>query len=329
MNDVNEYRKISIITLLKGVWKYLKELTNVLWLSVRDGVHDKIFRMSAALAFYTIFSIAPILILIITIADSFFGRNAVEGEVYGQISKFVGHDAALQIQQIIANSMVEQYTITTVLSIAVLMFTATGVFTEIQDSINVIWRLKPKPKKGWLKMIINRLLSFSMLISLGFLVMVTLLINALLNLIGDKISIYLPAISVYYAWIINWAITFGTTMLLFGAIFKVLPDAHIKWKHVTIGALFTTILFLLGKWGIGIYLGRSKVNSTFGAAGSTMILLLWVYYSAIILYIGAEFTKHYAQWRGSGIYPNDYAVWVENIEIERKDKLAPLPQSDI
>ena len=314
---------------MSRVWKYLKELANVLWLSVRDGMHDKIFRMSAALAFYTIFSIAPILILIITIADSFFGRDAVEGEVYGQISTFVGHEAALQIQQIIANSvMSSQYSITTILSIAVLMFTATGVFTEIQDSINVIWCLKPKPKKGWLKIIINRLVSFSMLISLGFLVMVTLLINTLLNVIGDKISLYLPAISVYYAWVINWVLTFGTTMLLFGGIFKVLPDAHIKWRHVTIGAMFTTVLFLIGKWGIGIYLGRSKVNTTFGAAGSTMLVLLWIYYSAIILYIGAEFTKHYAQWKGSRIYPNDYAVWVENIEIEKKDKLAPLPASD-
>ena len=314
---------------MTSVWKYLKELANVLWLSVRDGMHDKIFRMSAALAFYTIFSIAPILILIITIADSFFGRDAVEGEVYGQISTFVGHEAALQIQQIIANSvMSSQYSITTILSIAVLMFTATGVFTEIQDSINVIWCLKPKPKKGWLKIIINRLVSFSMLISLGFLVMITLLINTLLNVIGDKISLYLPAISVYYAWVINWVLTFGTTMLLFGGIFKVLPDAHIKWRHVTIGAMFTTVLFLIGKWGIGIYLGRSKVNTTFGAAGSTMLVLLWIYYSAIILYIGAEFTKHYAQWKGSRIYPNDYAVWVENIEIEKKDKLAPLPASD-
>src|SRR5215218_2987672 len=124
---------------MAGVWKYIKELGNVLWLSVRDGMHDKIFRMSAALAFYTIFSIAPILILIITIADTFFGRDAVEGEVYGQISTFVGHDAALQIQQIIANSMMsDQYNITAMISIAVLIFTATGVFTEIQDSINVI-----------------------------------------------------------------------------------------------------------------------------------------------------------------------------------------------
>ncbi|MES2648672.1 MAG: YihY/virulence factor BrkB family protein [Bacteroidota bacterium] len=316
-----------VAKLLRVVWNYTKELSNVLWLSVRDSMHDKIFRMSAALAFYTIFSIAPILILIINIADSVFGRAAVEGEVYGQISEFVGHDAALQIQEIIANSMTsDKYSITTIISIIVLVFTATGVFTEIQDSINVIWRLKPKPKKGWLKIIINRLISFSMLLSLGIVLVITLMISTLLNTIGSKLTLYYPVVSIYYAYIINLIITFCTTMFFFGAIFKVLPDAHIKWKHVIIGAIFTTILFLLGKYGIGIYLGRSKVNTTFGAAGSTMIILLWIYYSAIILYIGAEFTKHYAQWRGSGIYPNDYAVWVENIEIERKDRLAPLTE---
>jgi membrane protein len=310
-------------------WKYIKELANVLWLSVRDSMRDKIFRMSAALAFYTIFSIAPILILIIDIADSVFGRAAVEGEVYGQISEFVGHDAAIQIQEIIANSMShETYSITTIISVLVLIFTATGVFTEIQDSINIIWRLKPKPKKGWLKVIVNRLISFSMLLALGILLVITIMISALLNTIGTKLNVYFPVVSIYYAYTINWIMTISTTMFFFGAIFKVLPDAHIKWKHVIIGAIFTTFLFLLGKYGIGIYLRQSKVNTTFGAAGSTMIVLLWIYYSAIILYIGAEFTKHYAQWRGSGIYPNDYAVWIENIEIERKDRLAPLPASD-
>ena len=313
---------------MKGVLKYLKELANVLWLSVHDGINDKIFRMSAALAFYTIFSIAPILILIISIADYFIGRDAVEGEVYGQIRSFVGDEAALQIQAIIANSMVgEKFGVTAIISIGILVFTATGVFTEIQDSINIIWRLKPKPKKGWLKMIVNRLVSFSMLISLGFLLMVTLVINALLNALGDRLTIHFPVISIYYAYIINWSITFATTVLLFGGIFKVLPDADIKWRHIIVGAIFTAVLFLLGKWGIGIYLSRSKVNSTFGAAGSTMILLLWVYYTAIILYIGAEFTRHYAQWKGSRIYPNDYAVWIDHIEIERKDKLPPLPHS--
>lgn len=312
---------------MANIWKNIKGFINVIWLSIRDAMHDKIFRMSAALAFYSIFSIAPMLILIISIANTFFRRKAVEGEVYGQIRDFVGDDAAIQIQEIIANSMLShQAGIATIISAGVLIFTATGVFTEIQDSINAIWCLKPKPKKGWLKMIINRLLSFSMLVSLGFLLMITLMINALLNGIGNRLTNYFPVMSVYYAYIINWVITFATTVILFGGIFKVLPDAIIKWRHVLIGSIFTAALFLLGKWGIGIYLGQSKVNTTFGAAGSTMIVLLWVYYSAIILYMGAEFTKHFAQWKGSRIFPTDYAVWVEKVEIEREDELGPLKE---
>lgn len=315
--------------MILAVVKYLKKLFSVIWMSVRDGVHDKIFRMSAALAFYTIFSIAPILILIINIADSFVGRNAVEGEVFRQIRKLAGNEAAMQIREIVSNSiMSDQFSVTTFISICVLTFTATGVFTEIQDSINVIWKLKPKPKKGWIKMIVNRLLSFSMMLSLGVLLLITFIANLLLEKIGAEISELFPSISVFYALLINSSITLVTTVLFFGGIFKVLPDAHIKWRHVIFGALFTALLFLLGKWGIGLYLSRSRVNTTFGAASSTMIVMLWIYYSSIILYIGAEFTKHYAQWRGSGIYPNDYAVWVHNIEIERKDKLEPLGAAD-
>ncbi len=308
-------------------WKYIKGLAKVIWLSITDGIDDKIFRMSAALAFYAIFSIAPILILVISIADYFVGHAAVEGHVFAQIREFAGDGPALEIQQVIANSTVSgQSSMATIVSICILVFTATGVFTEVQDSINVIWRLKPKPKKGWLKLIFNRLLSFSMVISLGFLLMVTLVINALLDGLGERLANHFPQISLYYAAIINSIIIYATTVLLFGGIFKVLPDARIAWRHIIVGALVTAALFLLGKWGIGYYLGRSKVNTTFGAAGGLMILLLWVYYSAIILYFGAEFTRHYAQWKGSRIYPRDYAVWVESIEIERKDKLPANPE---
>jgi membrane protein len=143
--------------------------------------------------------------------------------------------------------------------------------------------------------------------------------------LGEKLANHFPALSIYYAAILNTIIVYATTVLLFGGIFKVLPDAKIKWKHVLAGAIFTAVLFLLGKWAIGIYLGRSKVNTTYGAAGGIMLWLLWVYYSAIILYFGAEFTRHFAQWRGSRIFPTEYAVWVESIEIERKDKLPENP----
>jgi membrane protein len=208
---------MKVITI---VWNYLKKLGSVLWFSVRDGAQDKIFRMSAALAFYTIFSIAPILILMINIADKFVGRSAVEGEIFGQLRNLVGDDAALQIQSIIANSMLsEQFSITTAISIGVLMFTATGVFTEIQDSINVIWKLKPKPKKHFIKMIVNRLISFSMMVALGVLVLLTFVINVILDKVGSRIEIYFPGLSVIYAAAINYLITLLSTVLFF-------------WRHI-------------------------------------------------------------------------------------------------
>jgi membrane protein len=307
-------------------WNYIKGIAKVLWQSILDFLDDKVLRMSAALAYYTIFSLAPILILVIGLLDTFYSRAAIEGKIYGQIAGFVGHDAALQIQEIIAHTSISgKGKLATVVSVVVLVFSATGVFGEIQDSINSIWRLKAKPKKGWVKMLVNRLLSFSMVVSLGFLLLVSLLINAVVNAISDRLLFHMPQLNVLLLQVFNLALVFVITTLLFGIIFKVLPDAKIKWKHVLAGAVTTSILFMFGKWGIGFYLGRSNVSSTYGAAGSLIVVLLWVYYSAIILYFGAEFTRNFSQWRGSRIYPNEYAVWIEKVEVESKTKLQPLP----
>jgi membrane protein len=288
-------------------------------------MEDKVLRMSAALAYYTIFSLGPILILVIGLLDTFYKKEAVEGKIYGQIAGFVGHDAALEIQQIIAKTAITGKSgLATTISIVVLVFSATGVFGEIQDSINNIWRLKAKPKKGWVKMLVNRLLSFSMVVSLGFLLLVSLLINAAVNAFSDRLGMLMPQLSVIVLYTVNLLLVFVITTLLFGIIFKVLPDAKIKWKHVLAGAITTATLFMLGKWGISFYLGRSTISDTYGAAGSIIVVLLWVYYSAAILYFGAEFTRNFSQWKGSRIYPNDYAVWVEKVEVESKTKLHPI-----
>ncbi len=302
-----------------------KGFFKMLWQSILDFLNDKVLRMSAALAYYTIFSLGPILILVISLLDTFYGREAIEGKIYSEISSFVGHDAALQIQEIIAHTAISgKSKIAAVISVIILIFTATSVFGEIQDSINTIWRLKTKPKKGLVKILINRLLSFSMVISLGFLLMVSLVLSALMDALSNRLTNALPHLSLYVIYVINLGVVFIITTLLFGIIFKVLPDAKIKWKHVLAGAMATALLFMLGKWGISFYLGRSKISDTYGAAGSIIVVLLWVYYSAIILYFGAEFTHNFAKWRGSRIYPNDYAVWVESVEIESKDKLPEL-----
>jgi membrane protein len=202
-----------------------------------------------------------------------------------------------------------------------LIFAATGVFTEIQDSINFIWRLKAKPKKGWLKLIINRLLSFSMVVSLGFILLVSLIVNSVMDLVGQQLVKLLPGIASYLAYGFNLLITFITISLLFAIIFKVLPDARIEWRDVIIGSITTAILFMLGKFGISYYLGKTHISNTYGAAGSVVIILLWVYYSATILYFGACFTHVYAKRTGRNIFPNDYAVWIQEIELENKASL--------
>lgn len=279
--------------------------------------------LSAALAYYTIFGIAPMIIVIIRLLDIFFRREAIEGKVYDQIKHLVGNDAALEIQQLIKNATVStDMSWASIIAIIALVFSATSVFAQIQTSINRIWRLKTKPEKGLIKMLINRLLSFSMVIALGFLLLVSLVVNAVLSILIDKLVTLFPEIAVYSAYAINILLTFITTTLLFGIIFKLLPDAKIRWKDIRVGAITTALLFMLGRWAIGYYLGSSNISSTYGAAGSLVIILLWVYYSAIILYFGAAFTKSYAHHHGNEIYPNEYAVFIENVEVENKEPLS-------
>jgi membrane protein len=298
---------------LKGVWKLVKE-------AFTGFDNDKVFKLSGALAYFTVFSIGPMLIIIIFFADIFYGREAIEGSVYGQIKGFVGSDAAAQIQEMIRSaSLSGKSTITAIIGFITLLIGATGVFAEIQDSINTIWNLKPKPKKGWLKMLLNRLLSFSVVVSLGFILLVSLVLNGLIEGMMDRLQNRFPDLAVVVVYIVNLLLTFGITSLLFAIIFKVLPDALIKWKDVMIGAMATAALFMIGKFAITFYIGTSNVGSTYGAAGSLVVLLLWVYYSSVILYFGAEFTKVYAAAYGSRIFPNHYAVWVKNVEVEEEN----------
>lgn len=298
------------------------------WTIVKDTFSDffsnRILKLSAALAYYTIFSLPGLIIIVIWFSDFFYGREAIEGTVYKQIAGFVGSDAAAQIQETIRNATLSSDNhFATIVGVITLVMGATSVFSEIQDSINLIWRLKAKPKKGrgWLKLIINRLLSFSMIVTLGFLLLVSLIINGLMDIFIDHLTRSLPQVQVVVAYVLNLVITFIVTSSLFAIIFKVLPDARIKWKHVRAGAFTTALLFMIGRFVIGYYLGHSKMSSAYGAAGSIIVILLWVYYSSIILYFGAAFTRVYAVFRGSHIYPNQYAVWIEQVEIESQKSL--------
>jgi membrane protein len=295
---------------LKGVWTLIKE-------SVDGFNNNKVLKLSGSLAYFTIFSLGPMLLVIIFFADLFYGREAVEGTIYGQIKGFVGSDAALQIQEIIRNaSLSGKSNITAILGFITLLVGTTTVFAEIQDSINTIWNLKTKPEKGWIKMILNRLLSFSVVIGLAFLLLVSLIVNGIMEAFGERLRIMFPQVAVVLIYIVNLVLTYGVITLLFAIIFKVLPDAKIKWKDVSVGAFVTALLFMLGKFGITYYIGSSNIGSSYGAAGSVIVILIWVYYSAIILYFGAEFTKAYATHFGNRIYPNSYAVWIKHVDIE-------------
>lgn len=283
---------------------------------------NEVTSKSAALAFYTFFSLAPILLIVISVGDVFYRRDAIEGRLFGQIQGFVGPDAAHQIQEIIRNAAKSGHTMfASIISIVALVFSATGVFTEIQTSINTIWQLKPKPKKGWLKYLVNRIISLSMVMGLGFILMVSLVINTLMDVMMNRLLTILPHGSVLIAYILNLVVTLLITSFLFGVIFKFLPDAKIQWRDVRVGAFTTAVLFMLGKFAIGYYLGKSNPGGVYGTAGSIVIILLWVYYSSIILYFGATFTKVHAQFTGRQIFPNQYAVFVEQIEVQNKDSL--------
>lgn len=291
-----------------------------LWLVFKDAFKgfgpDKITKLSGSLAYYTVFSMGPLLLVIISLCGIFLGREAIEGKIYEQLSGFVGSNTAAQLEQIIKNASLQgKSTLAAIIGGVALLIGATTVFAEIQDSINMIWGLKPKPKKGLLKMLRNRFLSFSVIVSLGFLLLVSLSISTLIDAFSNRLAEAFPGATVI-VYIFNLLITFIITTIIFGVIFKVLPDARIKWIDVRAGAITTALLFMLGKFAISFYIGKSNVGSTYGEAGSLVILLLWVYYSSIILYFGAEFTKAYAIRYGEPIHPNDYAVTTKQVEVE-------------
>lgn len=284
-------------------------------------MEDNAIKLSASLSYYTIFSLPPLSIIILSITGFFFGKEAVRGQFFGQINGFVGNDAAVQIQDTIKNiELSDSNMFAAIFGGIMLLIGASGVFAEIQSSINYIWGLKAKPNKGLIKFVKNRLMSFSMIAAVGFLLLVSLMLNTVMDVLNDRLVIYFPDLTVYVFYVLNIIILFASTTLLFSIIFKSLPDGTMSWKDTFIGAAFTSFFFMLGKFAIGFYLGNSTVATVYGAAGSVIIILVWVYYSAIILYFGAEFTKIYAITYGKKIVPNDYAVEIQKdiYEIETK-----------
>jgi membrane protein len=293
----------------------IRSLGRLLHLAALEFNADNGTKLSASLSYYTLFSMAPMLLIVIAIGGILLGKEAASGYLYLQFEGVLGAYGAMQLQEMVTNVNISGDTPwVTAVGIITFFLGATGVFIEIQDSINTIWSIKAKPKRGWVRYLTTRIVSFSMVVGIGFLLMVSLVLSATLSILDGWIIEHFGSI-VWLASFMSNLITLAVVMLLFAVIFKVLPDAKLHWCDVIIGAFFTAVLFLVGKSLIGIYLSRSSTVSAYGAAGAVVLIILWVYYSAMILYFGAEFTKVYANEYGGKIRPSEFAVFVEKKEV--------------
>ena len=296
---------------IKAIWPILKK-------AGEGFIEHKAPRLSASLAFYTIFSLGPMMLVILFFSTLFWKRQAIEGIIYRNLSGFIGESPALQTQDIIKNAALTGSQFTIAISFIILILSATTVFTEMQTSMNVIWDLRIKKRRGWVRMIRSKLLSFSIVAGLGFLLLVSLIINGLLDGFMGKLQENFPHTMIVMVYIIQLVITLIVVGSLFALIFKVLPHAVIRWKDVMPGALFAGLLFMAGKFLISLYINNTNFGTSYGAAGSLIILLLWIYYSSVILYFGAEFTKAYALRFGAEIVPKEYAVIIKVVEVESR-----------
>ncbi len=299
---------------------------NLLKAAGSEFIDDNAMKLSASLSYYTVFAIGPLLLVIISLIGLFVDKSTVTTTLSGQLQKLLGAQGAEQIVNIIdalqKQNDAQKFSI---IGIVGLFISASAVFLEIQDSINYIWSIKAKPKKGWLRLITNRLLSFSLIVGMGFLFAVSLLANTVADLLTERLGRLIGHGEAILLQGTGLIVLFVIITLLFSVIYKVLPDAKIHWRDALIGSSFTGILFLIGKFLIGFYLGTSKVGSTYGAAASIIIILLWVYYSGIILYFGAEFTKVWAIRRGHGIKPDQTAVFIEKRDVKELPHKREIP----
>jgi len=304
-----------------AVWQLVKE-TGSGW------DEDNVARLAAALAYYTLLSIAPLIVLAVAVTGLAFGEEAARQHIAGELAGVVGTGAADAIQAIAKNARAPG---TGALSIAVgvvvLLFGASGVFGELQAALNTVWDVAPKPGRGIWGIVKDRFFSFTLVVGVAFLLLVSLVVSAALTWVGQVFEQTLPGGAMVWQ-VLNFCISLGVVTALFALIFKTLPDVRIHWRDVWVGAAVTAGLFTLGKFGLGLYLGSAGVSSAYGAAGSIVALVIWVYYSAQVLLVGAEFTEAYARRFGSRIEPDDQAVSLEraraaNSPLDSSKKLVP------
>lgn len=289
----------------------MRKIINLIKQVFSEWSEDKASKHAAALAYYAVFSLAPLLVIVIALVGLFGGAQAAQGLVMTQIQNLIGSEGAKFVRDMVASaSRPATGIVATIVGLVTLALGALGAFGELQDALNTIWEVKLKPTHGVMgavkTLLVDRLLSFAMILVIGFLLLVTLVVSAALSAFTQYVGGVIPFSAILLS-IIQAVVALGLITLLFALMFKFLPDAKIAWRDVWLGAFVTAILFTIGKFAIGLYLGRSRVNTTFGAAGSLAILLIWIYYSAQIVFLGAEFTQVYANLYGSKIWPNEKA----------------------
>jgi membrane protein len=295
----------------------------------QDFMADSAPRLGASVAYYTIFSLSPLLLIVLAVLTFYFhGESNARHELFGQISSMVGPKGAETIQSLLNQPQNEKHSFfATIIATVTLILGSTGVFMELQAALNTIWDVKQQPGAGIWGFVKHRLLSFAMVLTIGFLLLVSLVVTAAITVIGKKVSAWMPGMEAI-SQILNFVASFGIITVLFAFIFKYMPDVRMPWKVVWIGAAFTSLLFAIGKFALGMYIGKNSASNAFGAAGSLVVILLWVYYSAQILFFGAEITQAYAKLKGIEVAPKQHAA--TNHEESAKDqsptKGAPVPQ---
>jgi len=290
-------------------WRLIKE-------TGKSFSEDDTGTLASALSYSTLFSLAPILIIVIAVGGWIFGRDSVQGQIFGQFRSFLGDKGALQLQDLLKSAYSPgKSRIATLVAVVLLILGATSVVNQLQFSLNKIWQVKPKPKKGYLKYLRDRVLSFGLIIAIGFVLLVSFVLSAALAGLGHFLASRFSLDAVIFLTIIDIVLSLVVITLLFALIYKFLPDANISWSDVWVGAMFTSVLFIISKYLIGLYISKSNIGGTYGAAGFVVLILLWVNYTALILFLGAEFTKVYATDYGKPIEPAEYAVRTKSVEV--------------
>jgi membrane protein len=289
--------------------KTIKSFLNILDSASKRWWKKDPFKQSAVIAYYAIFAMPGLLIMVISIGSLFLKRDVITGQLYTQVSSIMGVETARQVQDmIISVSQTNKSTLATIIGLITVLLGATGVFVELQKALNVIWEVKAKPSRAILMLIRTRLFSFGLILSIGFLLLISLTITTIIAVMGDWVLNHWPNIMLIIFHVLNFIISFGVVMLLFALLFKILPDAEIQWKHIWLGSILTAFLFILGKTAIGFVLTKANPASAYGAAGSIVLILLWVSYSSMIFFYGAEFTRAYADHYTGKVSATEVAV---------------------